>query len=133
MCGSISENIYQSYESWGTEDYVCHVVEWKGIQSSEVTWDYCKNIKQEYVNESEEFWHKQRPTTAEEVKYISERPHPHMRDFKRLSILPSFGVSKVKRPVSDIGKQLSADVAAASSSSNNGENYNEIPALQLRD
>ena len=52
-CGSISENIYQSDESWGPEDYVCHVVKWKGMQSSEVTWNYCKDIKQDYVDESE--------------------------------------------------------------------------------
>ena len=54
-----------------------------------------------------------------------------MRDFKKLSFLPSFGVSKVKRPVSDIGKHFSAEVAVASSSFNNGDNDNEIPALQL--
>ena len=46
--------------------------------------------------------------------------------------LPSFGVSKVKRPGAYIGKHLSAEVAAAPSSLNNGDNDNEIPALQLR-
>ena len=56
-----------------------------------------------------------------------------MRDSKKLCVLPSFGVSKVKRPVADIGKHLSAEVTAASSSLKNGDDYNEIPALQLRD
>ena len=55
-----------------------------------------------------------------------------MRDFKKISVSPSFGVSKVKRPVADIGKHFSSEVAAASSSSKNGDDGNEIPALQLR-
>ena len=54
-----------------------------------------------------------------------------MRDFKKISVLESFGVSKVKRPVADIEKNLSAEVAAASYSSNNGHNDNEIPELQF--
>ena len=55
-----------------------------------------------------------------------------MRDFKKISVSPSFGVSKVKRPVADIGKHLSEEVVAASYSLNNDDNDNEIPALQLR-
>ena len=39
------------------------------------------------------------------------------------------GLSKVKQPVADIGNHLSAEVEAASSSSNNGDNDNEITAL----
>ena len=70
--------------------------------------------------------------TAEEVKWILERPHTHMRDFKKHSVSPLFDVFKVKRPVSDIGKHLIAEVASASYSSNNGYDDNEIPALQLR-
>ena len=54
-----------------------------------------------------------------------------MRDFKKLSVSPSFGVSKVKRPVAYIGKHLSAEVVTASYSSNNGDNDIEIHALHL--
>ena len=54
-----------------------------------------------------------------------------MRDLKKLSVLPSFGVSRVKQPVDDIGKHLSEEVASNSSSSKNGDNDNKIPALQL--
>ena len=86
---------------------------------------YCReDIKQDYVDAAGDFWKKQRSPTAEEVKSISERPHPHVRDFKKLSVLPSFGVSKVKRTVSDIGKHLSSDVVEASYSSNNGDDDN---------
>ena len=83
-------------------------------------------MNQDYVDASEYFWNQQRPPTAEEMKSISERPHPYVWAFKKLSVLPSFVVSKV------IGKQLSVEVAEASYSSNNGDNDNEIPALQLR-
>ena len=54
-----------------------------------------------------------------------------MRDFKKLSVLPSFGVSKVKQPVADIGEHVSVEVAAASYSSNNDDDDNEIPALHI--
>ena len=97
-----------------------------------MTWEYWKDIKQDYVDAAEEFWQSQQPPTAEEVKSILEWPHPHVRDFKKFSVLTSFGVSKVKRPVADIGKNLSAEVEEASSSSNNGDNNGGIPAIQLR-
>ena len=86
--GSISKNIYQSDESWDPEDYVSYVVKWKGMQASEVTWEYWKKIRQYYVDAEEEFCQRQRPTTSKEVKSISERPHPHVRDFKKFSVLP---------------------------------------------
>ena len=70
-------------------------------------WEYWKEIKKDYGDASEYFWKRYCPPTAEEENSISERPHPHLRDFKKLSILPSFGVSKVKLPVADIGKHLS--------------------------
>ena len=61
-----------------------------------------KEIKQDYVDASEEFWQLHSPPTDEEVKSISERTHPHVRDFNKLSVSPLFGVSKVKRPVDNI-------------------------------
>ena len=97
-----------------------------------MTWEYCKDIKKDYVDTVEEFWQRQRPPTSGEVKSISERPHPHVGDFKNISVLLSFGVSKVRLPVSDIGEHLSVEVEAASSSSKNGDDDNEIPALHLR-
>ena len=53
--GSISKNIYQSDESWDPEYYVRYVVKWKGMQASEVTWVYWKDIDQDYVNSAEDF------------------------------------------------------------------------------
>ena len=47
-----------------------------------------KEIKRDYVYVAEEFWQRQLPPTAEEVKSISERPYPHVRDFKKISVLP---------------------------------------------
>ena len=84
------------------------------------------------MGSAEEFCQRQRPPTAEEVNYILERQHTHVREFKKLSVLPPFGVSKVKQSVDYIGKHLSAEVAEASSSSNNGDNNGGIPAIQLR-
>ena len=78
---------------------------------------------------AEGFCKRQSPTTAEEVKSILERPHPHVRDSKKLSVSPSFGVSKVKQPVAVIGKHLSAEVVSDSSFSINVGDDNEITAL----
>ena len=58
------------------------------IQASEVTWEYWKYINQEYVDAAEDVWQLQRPPTSEEVNSISEQPHPHVRDFKKLSVSP---------------------------------------------
>ena len=96
-----------------------------------MTWEYSKEIKKDYVDATEDFWQQHSPSATEEVKSISEWPHPHVRDFKMLSVSPLFGVSKVKQPVDDIGKHLSAEVMEASYQSNNGDNDNEMPAIQL--
>ena len=120
--GSISENIDQSDESQDSEDYVRYVVNWKGMQASEVTWQYCKDTKKYCVDAAEAFWQRQSPPTTEQVKSISERPHPHVRYFKKLSFLSSFYMSKVKRSVSDIVKQLSAEMVADLYSLNNDDN-----------
>ena len=61
--GWIIENIDQSDESWDPEDYVRCVVKCKVIQASGAIWGYWKDIKQEYVDSSENFWQQQRPTT----------------------------------------------------------------------
>ena len=55
-----------------------------------------------------------------------------MREFNKFIVLPTFGLSKAKQPVADIGKHLSAEVAEASYSSKNGENDDEIPVLYIR-
>ena len=62
---SISENIDQSDEYWDPEYYVHYVVKWKEIQASEVTWEYWEDIRQDYVDEAEDFWQKQLPPTSE--------------------------------------------------------------------
>ena len=82
------------------------------MQASEVIWEYCKDIKKDYIDSAEGFWQQQRPPIAEEVESVSEQPHPNVREFKKIIISPLFGVSEVKRPVADIGKHLSAEVVA---------------------
>ena len=54
--GSISKNIDQSDESWYPKDYVRYVVKWKGMQASEVKWEYWKDINQDYVDAADNFW-----------------------------------------------------------------------------
>ena len=54
--GSIRQIIDQSNESWDPEDCVRYVSKRKGMQSSEVTWEYWKDLKQDYVDVAEDSW-----------------------------------------------------------------------------
>ena len=47
---SISDIIDQNDKSWDLEYYVHYLVKWKGMQVSQVTWEYWKDIKQYYVD-----------------------------------------------------------------------------------
>lgn len=80
---------------WDPEDNVRYVVKWKGLPYSEVTWEYWRNIKADAVDLVEDYWHRQRPPQDP----FSNKPHPNIRDFKKLQESPSFGVSSRERPV----------------------------------
>jgi SNF2 family DNA or RNA helicase len=88
-------------EPWDPEDYVRYVIKWKGLQYSEMTWEYWMNIKRDAVTQAEDFWLRQQAPDPEDIRKLP--PHPHMRDFRKLSESPAFGVSKVPRPVADLG------------------------------
>jgi hypothetical protein len=88
-------------EPWDPEDYVRYVIKWKGLQYSEMTWEYWMNIKRDAVIQAEDFWLRQRAPDPEDIRKLP--PHPHMREFRKLSESPVFGVSKVPRPVADLG------------------------------
>ena len=53
--GSIRQNIDQSDEYWHPEYCVCYVVQWKGMQAPEVTWEYWKDIKKDYMTQYKNF------------------------------------------------------------------------------
>jgi len=90
-------------ESWDPEDYVRYVVKWKGLQYSEMTWEYWKDIKKDAVHLAEDFWWRQRSPSMEDALALNKRPHPHMRDFRKLTESPKFGVSFRERPVANLG------------------------------
>lgn len=88
--------------SWDPEDNVRYVVKWKGLPVAEITWEYWRDIKRSAVDEAEDFWYRQRPPDLEEVRRLANRPHPHMRDFKKLKESPAYGISKKLRPVAKL-------------------------------
>jgi len=90
-------------QSWDPEDNVRYVVKWKGLPYAEITWEYWRDIKRSAVDEAEDFWYRQRPPDLEEVRRLASRPHPHMRDFKKLQESPAFGISTKPRPVAKLG------------------------------
>jgi len=83
-------------QTWDPEDYVRYVVKWKGLPAAEMTWEYWKDIKADFVDEVEDYWLRQRRPTAAETKFKS---HPNVREFKKLKESPIFGVSSRERPV----------------------------------
>ncbi|KAL7580211.1 hypothetical protein ACA910_012958 [Epithemia clementina (nom. ined.)] len=78
---------------WDPEDNVRYVVKWKGLPYAEITWEYWRDIKLDAVHLVEDYWYRQKAP----VNYQS-KPHPHIRDFKKLQESPLFGVSERIRP-----------------------------------
>ena len=89
-------------EPWDPEDNVRYVVKWKGIQVSETTWEYWRHIKHDSVNQAEDFWYRQKPPDIETTKAVNSKPHPHMREYKKLLESPEFGLPSIKRPIAEI-------------------------------
>lgn len=94
---------------WDPEDNVRYVVKWKGLPFAEMTWEYWRDIKRDAVDEAEDFWIRQQPPDPEVVNRLVNKPHPHIRDFRKLQESPVFGISKRKRPVADMGQATEDD------------------------
>ena len=90
--------------SWDPEDNVRYVVKWKGIQVSEITWEYWRHIKHDSVDQAEDFWYRQKAPDIETTKVVNSKPHPHMREYKKLLESPEFGLPSMERPIADLGE-----------------------------
>lgn len=99
--------ISEGEDPWDPEDYVRYVVKWKGMQYSEMTWEYWIHIKKDAVNQAEDFWFRQKAPDPEDILRLP--PHPHMRDFRKLTESPVFAVSNMLRPVADLGNGFKVD------------------------
>lgn len=96
-------------EPWDPEDNVRYVVKWKGLPYSEITWEYWRDIKGDAVHEVEDFWFRQKAPDPEEVRKITTRTHPHIRDFRKVQASPQYGMSSRERPVADLGDGVPMD------------------------
>ena len=83
---------------WDPEDNVRYVVKWKGLPFAEITWEYWRDIKWDAVDDAEDFWWRQKPPTQEVISQ-NHKPHPHVRDFRKIQESPVYGRSERKRPV----------------------------------
>jgi len=81
-------------EPWDPEDNVRYIVRWKGLQTSDSTWEYWKDLKYDFVQEASDFWDRQKAPTMEVVKKVLVRRHPQVKDFKKLQISPTFGIKR---------------------------------------
>ncbi|KAL3944902.1 MAG: hypothetical protein SGBAC_000993 [Bacillariaceae sp.] len=93
---------------WDPEDNVRYVVKWKGLPFAEMTWEYWRDIKRDAVDEAEDCWIRQKPP-EQDVIDGKNRPHPHIRDFRKMQESPVFGVRKEKRQVADLGQEKEED------------------------
>lgn len=98
MVKDIIEND-KNEEPWDPEDNVRYVVKWKGLPYAEITWEYWRDIKRDAVDEAEDFWCRQKPPSAQDVKKQLSISHPHMKEFRKLQKSAIYGNSKRKRPV----------------------------------
>ena len=83
---------------WDPEDNVRYVVKWKGVPFAEMTWEYWRDIKRDAVDDAEDFWIRQRPP-GQEIIEKSNKPHPHVREFRKIQESPVFGMSERERPI----------------------------------
>lgn len=82
---------------WDPEDNVRYVVKWKSLQLTEITWEYWMHIKHKCVDEVEDYWHRQKLSNANDLSRVNT--NPTMREYKKLTESPVFGISKRRRPV----------------------------------
>jgi Chromo (CHRromatin Organisation MOdifier) domain len=101
----IIQTLFLAKESpWDPEDNVRYVVKWKGLQYSDMTWEYWRHIKHDAVNEAEDFWYRQKAPNIEVATKQAQKAHPHIRDFKKLTESRAYGISKRPRVVAKLGK-----------------------------
>ena len=93
---SADENECETSKEWDPEDYVRYVIKWKGLPAAEITWEYWKDIKTDFVDVVEDYWLRQKRPSVSEMR---SKSHPNMRDFKKLKESPIFGLSNVERPI----------------------------------
>lgn len=79
---------------WDPEDNVRYVVKWKGLQASDLTWEYWRDIKHDGVEPAMHFWKRQRPPPLETVRADLCRPLPTVKDFVKLQTSPRYGAAK---------------------------------------
>jgi len=109
---------------WDPEDNVRYVVKWKGMQVSEITWEYWLHIKHDSVDQAEDFWHRQKAPDLEKMKQ-NTKSHPSMREYKKLLESPKFGISNVERPIGTLEESEGAN-------HKNSEGDDAVAGLKLR-
>lgn len=112
--------------AWDPEDNVRYIVKWKGLPYAEMTWEYWRDIKRDAVDEAEDFWHRQKAPDLDQVVKESKRPHPHIRDFRKLQASPVYGTSDRERPVASLGDD------AKMSASSDDDDADAGPGFKLR-
>jgi hypothetical protein len=104
-----------------TKDYVRYVVKWKGLQVSEVTWEYWLHIKHDSVNPVEDFWIRQQVPDPYSIE-LTTKEHPHIREYKKLLESPKFGIPSAQCSMAETG-------TGGNDLVQNGE---DVAVLQLR-
>jgi hypothetical protein len=99
-------DIHRNDEPWDPEGNVRYVVKWKGLPWADLTWEYWRDIKRDAVDEAEDFWYRQKPPSPQLIKEIVNKPHPHIRDFRKLQDSATYGITSRIRPVAKLGDGL---------------------------
>ncbi len=98
-----------------------YVVKWKGLQVSEITWEYWLHIKHDSVTPVEDFWIRQQAPDPHEFQ-LTLKEHPHIREYKKLLESPKFGTPSARGSIG----------IKSSSNDESGQNSEDSAALCLR-
>jgi Chromo (CHRromatin Organisation MOdifier) domain len=91
------------------EDEILYLVKWQALPYSECTWERWGDLKP-FAQEVFEFWQRQKP--PKEV-FSAPLPHPHVRDYQKLTVSPVFGSTSSS---SSLSRSRSAAALKSSSS-----------------
>jgi Chromo (CHRromatin Organisation MOdifier) domain len=114
---------------WDPEDNVRYVVKWKGLPYADMTWEYWKDIKRDAVDYVEDFWYRQQAPDLDEANRLASKPHPHIRDFTKLSVSRAYGISSRPRPAAQLDDDKSESLCPEL---NEDEGADVDPGFRLR-
>lgn len=104
---------------WDPEDNVRYIVKWKRLTSSEITWEYWRDLKfdSDALQKTYDYWLRQKEPTDTQIKQALERRHPSLKDYSKLKTSPNFGFREHLLSATTLSDKISSEGTEDSSTS----------------